>query len=244
MDLAVVNPMKCKFCGDESPLIQAHIIPAVFFRRIRRGPQALEMIANTPGEYLKKSPVGVYDRNIVCRKCELIWQEWDDYAQKLLGEEPLNGRAQYHGKRKICYVVENFDYEKLKLFFISLAWRASVSTQPFFSKVSLGEFQDTAKQYIENCDPGGSEDFSITLAKFDHPLAKTILDPHSEKILGVNYLRFYLANYVAYIKVDRMSTPMPFAQFSMTKGRPLYIFCRDFMKSKELNLIRMMLTGN
>ena len=93
--------MQCKFCGNDSKLIKAHIIPAGFFHRLKQGQEALEMITNKAGEYTKKSPVGVYDRTIVCNKCEAIWQEWDNYAQRLLAKEPLNGRALYKGDQII-----------------------------------------------------------------------------------------------------------------------------------------------
>jgi hypothetical protein len=201
------------------------------------------MMTNKAGEYTKKAPVGVYDQTIVCSKCESIWQEWDNYAQQLLADEPLNGRPRYHNNRKICYIVDNFEYRKLKLFFISMAWRASVSSHPFFSKVSLGQFEDIAKQHIANSDPGDSEDFSVTLARFDHPLAKSMLDPHAEKYSDVNYLRFYLAGYIAYIKVDHKPTPMPLSQFAMAENRPLYIICRDFARSKELDLMKKLASG-
>lgn len=229
--------MKCKFCGIESALIKAHIIPAGFFRRIQLGKEALEVITNTAGEYTKRSQLGEYDR-IVCCKCEAIWQEWDNYAQELLAEEPLNGTARYRGNRKICYVVDNYEYKKLKLFFISLVWRASVSSRKFFARVSLCQFEDKAKQHIVNNDPGGSEDFSVVLSKFDHPLSKAILDPYMYDNSGVNYVRFYLASYMADIKVDNKPTPVPLSQSIMAENRPLYIICRDFNKSKELDLMR------
>ena len=235
--------MKCKFCGNESSLIEAHVIPAVFFRRIKQGKKNLKLMTNKPDEHTKKAPVGVYDKTIICSKCESIWQEWDNYAQQLLADEPLNGRARYHNNEKIGYVVDNFEYKKLKLFFISMAWRASVSNHPFFSKVSLGQFEDIAKQHIENSDPGGSEDFSVTLAKFDHPLAKSTLDPHDDKHSDVNYVRFYLAGYVAYIKVDNKPAPMPLSKFAIAENRPLYIVCRDFTKSKELNLMKKLISS-
>ena len=235
--------MKCKFCGNERILIKAHIIPASFFRRIKQGTKALEMITNRAGEYTKKAPIGVYDKTIICSKCESIWQEWDTYAQQLLADEPLNGRARYHNNEKIGYVVDNFEYKKLKLFFISMVWRASVSSHQFYSKVSLGQFEDIAKQHIEKSDPGGSEDFSVTLAKFDHPLAKSTLDPHDDKHSDVNYVRFYLAGYIAYIKIDNKPAPMPLSKLAIAENRPLYIVCRDFTKSKELELMKKLISS-
>lgn len=235
--------MKCKFCGNESTLINAHVIPAGFFRRIRQGKEPLEVITNSAGEYTKKSQIGEYDKTIVCSNCESIWQEWDNYAQQLLAEEPLNGRARYYNNRKICYVVDNYEYSKLKLFFISIAWRASVSSRKFFRRVSLGQFEDIAKQHIMNGNPGDSEDFSVVVSKFNHPLAKGTLDPHMYQNSGMNYIRFYLAGYMADMKVDHKPTPNQLSQITMAENRPLYIICRDFTKSKELDLIKKLISG-
>jgi len=235
--------MKCKFCGNASPLINAHVIPAGFFRRIRQGREPLEVITNSAGEYTKKSPIGEYDNTIVCSNCEVIWQEWDNYAQQLLAQEPLNGRTRYYNNRKICYIVDNYEYTKLKLFFISMAWRASVSIRKFFRKVSLGQFEHIAKQHIMNGNPGGSEDFSVVVSKFNHSLAKGTLDPYMYQNSGVNYIRFYLAGYMADMKVDHKPTPNPLSQITMAENRPLYIICRDFTKSKELDLIKKLISG-
>ena len=125
-----------------------------------------------------------------------------------------------------------------------MVWRASVSSHPFFSKVSLGQFEDIAKQHIANSDPGNSEDFSVTLAKFDHPLARQTLDPHDDKHSDVNYIRFYLAGYTAYIKIDRKPAPEPLSQFAIGENRPLYIVCRDFTTSKELDLMKKLIAAN
>jgi len=235
--------MKCKFCGNESPLINAHVIPAGFFRRIRQGREPLEVITNSAGEYTKKSQIGEYDNTIVCSNCEVIWQGWDNYAQQLLAEQPLNGRTLYYNNRMICYIVDNYEYTKLKLFFISMAWRASVSTRKFFRNVSLGQFEDVAKQHIMNGNPGDSEDFSVVVSRFNHSLAKGTLDPHMYQNSGVNYIRFYLAGYMADMKVDRKPTPNPLSQITMAENRPLYIICRDFTKSKELELIKKLISG-
>jgi len=236
--------MKCKLCGNDTTLIKAHIIPAGLFRRLQKGMKPLEMITNKAGEYTKRAPVGVYDKTIVCSKCECIWQEWDNYAQKLLTDKLVKWQVRYSESKKICYIIDNYDYKKLKLFFISMAWRASVSSASFFSKVSLGPFEDIAKKHILDNDPGDCDTFSVTLAKFDHPLAKSILDPHEDKHSGINYFRFYLAGYIAYIKVDNKPAPMPLSQFALDARKSLYIICRDFEISKELKLMVNMIKSD
>jgi hypothetical protein len=235
--------MICCYCRQDKKLIRAHIIPEGFFRRLREGQRPLNILTNTPGEYPKKSPIGVYDRNILCDKCEKIFGGWDGYAQKLLADEPLHGKPIQDGTSWIGWEVSEYDYTRLKLFFISLLWRASVSKHAFYQKINLGSFEEKAKELIAQKNPGTSEEFGVLLAKFDHPLGSTILDPHPAKIpkdycFKVNYYQFYLASYIAYIKVDKRKTPSQMSCLLLKEGQPLIILGRDFIKSKELPLIR------
>ncbi len=236
--------MVCKFCNNERSLIKAHVIPAGFFRRLRSGNQAPTMLTNQPGEFPKKSPVGVYDNTILCRNCEGQFGDWDDYTQKLLQDEPWNGRKLFSDLQLIGYEVPTFDYTKLKLFFISLLWRASASSHPFYGRVSLGPYEQKAKSMIERQDPGSPEEFSVFLTKFDDEVGRSILDPHRERWSGVNYLRLYLAGYVAYVKVDKRKTPWPHCRFIASEKKPLYVIVKTKKGSKEFSLMNKILKAN
>lgn len=227
----------CRFCGQERKLVEAHIIPEGFFRRLRDNQDPPRLLTNKEGEYPKKAPIGVYDPSILCGECEPSFGDWDNYAQQFLGEEPGGGQPIYDGNQLVAYKVLEYDYVNLKLFFISLLWRASVSSHPFYKKVKLGPYEEESKQLIEQRNPGIENDFSVTLAKFDHPLGSSILDPHPDRWDNVNYYRFYLGGYVAYIKVDKRKAPKPFVDFMLTPVPPLYIICRNLEKSKEWPLM-------
>ena len=230
--------MACKFCKEEKKLIKAHVIPEGFFRRVRDGQVSPLIGTNKKGEYTKRSPIGVYDKTIVCGDCEGIWGDWDSYAQEFLGNFPLGGQPLYADGQKIGYRIDSYDYRKLKLFFVALLWRASASEQSFFSRIALGPFEEQAKQMISQGDPGPSGQFAVTLAKFEDPVATSMLDPHPEKWSGVNYCRFYLGGYVAYIKVDTRTGALPLKDFEISPERPLYVILRDLRRSKELLLMQ------
>ena len=237
--------MICRYCGEDKKLIKAHVIPEAFFRRLRDGRAPPRMLTNNKNEYPKRMPIGVYDNNILCEACEPHFEVWDNYAQELLGIEP-KGASHIVGKDQLAgYETHEYWYDLLKLFFISLLWRASVSNHNFYVKVQLGPFENIAKGFIERKNPGTPEDFSVTLAKFDHPLGETVFDPHPEKKEGVNYYRFYLGSYVAYIKVDKRKAPGLHVHFKMKPGEPLRIIMRNLERSKELPLIYdIVLTAN
>jgi hypothetical protein len=200
------------------------------------------MFSNKAGEYPKRAPIGVYDTQILCKDCESIFGDWDNYAQDLLREEPKNSSPILNGSQVLGYEINSYNYDSLKLFFISISWRASVSAQPFYQRIHLGPYEEIAKNFIEQRDPGSENDFSVTLAKFDHPLGQTILDPHLERRNGVNYIRFYLGSYVAYIKTDKRKAPEPLLDFILKRNQPLIIIGRDLEQSKELPLIKKIVT--
>ena len=234
--------MICKFCGNDRKLIKAHVIPEAFFRRSRSNPTSLRLITNRAGEHEKRAPIGMYDRALVCGDCESLWKTWDEYAQILLADPPLNSEARYRNGKILAHIVKDYDYDKLKLFFISMLWRASASTQPFFSKIMLGPFEQAAKELILSRDPGAPEDFAVILAKFNASLAKHVtLDPDRLELWGVKWYRFYIAGYVAHVKVDKKPCPLPWSIISLSRDRPLVIMRKDFRKSKELRSATNML---
>jgi hypothetical protein len=183
----------------------------------------------------------VYDQHILCEECEPFFGEWDNYAQRFLIEEPP-WKALYAENQRIGYAVWEYDYKNLKLFFLSLLWRSSVSVHPFYSRVNLGPYEGAARTLIKTANPGSENEFSVTLAKFDHPLGGVILDPHPDKWDDINYCRFYLGGYVAYIKVDKRQTPDPHRSIMLREKPPLYVICRDLERSKELPLMKKIAT--
>lgn len=199
--------MNCRLCDKERPLIKAHIIPEGFFRVLRDETEVPHLLTNKPGAYPKKAPIGVYDKSILCKDCDQIFAPWDDHAQQVMLHEFSNALPIEVGQTRFGWRIDRFDYSQLKLFFISLLWRASVSMHDFYRKVSLGRFEDELKDIIRKKEPGPADAFAVTLAKFDHPDLTCMLDPHTERFHGINYCRFYLAGFTAHIKVDHRPSP-------------------------------------
>jgi hypothetical protein len=227
--------MKCKFCQKDKKLIKAHIIPEGFFRRLRDGQDPPRIL--TEKDFPKRAPIGVYDTAILCADCEKMFGDWDHQGQMILAEAPI-GEPIKNNEKIVAYKISDFNYDHLKLFFISLLWRASVSSQPFYKRIKLGPYEKITKNHIENSNPGSDEDFAITISRFDdHQFSSVTLDPHTERFQGVNYCRFYMASYVVYVKVDKRLAPSPLNQFRVKKEEPIYVICRDLARSKELPLI-------
>jgi hypothetical protein len=189
----------CPFCTLPGKKVKAHIIPRAFFEDISADGSMLKQ--RELECYPKKMPVGVYDDGIWCLSCETKYGGWDNYAIDVL-RTPLENFLALPS----AYELEIDKPEELKLFFISLIWRASTSSQRLFNNVSLGKFADTAKRLLASSSPGSVEDFS-TIISYSGADECLIAEPVKVRHSGVLFYRFYLGRFKVDIKVSSQPTP-------------------------------------
>lgn len=147
--------MICRYCEDGTDVVNAHVVPAGFFRRLRSDAGPMRILANNHEDYPRRAPTWVYDSTILCSGCEPRFGEWDQYGQEILADVPL-GVPQKIGSHIVGYELAEWRYEPLKLFFVSLAWRASVSTHDFYRRIRLGPYESQAKAMLESSRAGDS----------------------------------------------------------------------------------------
>lgn len=229
--------MICKLCGSAKSLVKSHIIPESFFRELRKVPGNIKIIPTNKAEHSKKAPIGIYDMRILCIDCEKAFGDADFYADVVLNKTQELKELRNHTGR-IGFIIENIQHDRLKRFVITLLWRASVSSMPFFRNVKLGPLENYAKQLILQASTGNADDFSFVLASFNptDPRSKIIFDPHSEKWYGRNYYRFYLGGYVLYVKADSQSTPAEWASLIPQDNNLIIIDRGDFQQSHEFGI--------
>jgi hypothetical protein len=133
--------MKC--CGlncTSTDLIEAHIIPRAFARDMMAGAKH-----NVRGSMDKVRPDqhGVYDREILCAKCDGQLGHYDDYAIKVCRTFDTK-HSEFDGR----FLMPDIDGDKLAKFALAVLWRASISTRDEFKKVDLGLYEDIAKEVL------------------------------------------------------------------------------------------------
>lgn len=226
--------MECKLCGCDKKLVDAHIIPRSFHEPLKQGGQTPIIITSNPGVYPKQSHIGVYDKEIVCEVCEKIFSPWDDYGNKFLTQEFEEARYIGCSGERLAYNLGPCNYDNLKLFFLSVLWRAGVSKQQLFNKVQLGPYEEKLRQVILSKEAGRVADFSVALSKFDAPANETgILNPDRTKYEGVIHYRLYLGGYMAIIKVSSQPSPKCFDGLYIAPNQDVFCLLRNFRESKE-----------
>jgi hypothetical protein len=78
---------RCCFCEQERKLIRAHIIPEAFFRANRDESNELYILSSRSKDFARRARVGEYDEDLLCAECEQKFQDYDDYAARVLLEQ-------------------------------------------------------------------------------------------------------------------------------------------------------------
>jgi hypothetical protein len=237
----------CKLCEEERALVRAHIIPDAFNRDLK-GDAATAPVMLSSKDFPKRRPGGHYDDALVCEHCERRFSAWDDYGADLFlhrlraDENPwCDESGAVH-----CFRFDNVQYELLKLFAISLLWRSSETSLPFFSRIALGPHAKKAREMILSGDPGTPEEFSVFAARWtaqpEHKLiAETQLGPYTARLQGINEVKIFLAGSILHVKVDKRPHVSPFAELILRPGLPMFVIARELEGSKDIQVVRPIL---
>lgn len=231
--------MKCKLTFKEVDGVKAHIIPKSFYNIDCANKIPLKIISSNEGIYPQRSQTGIYDSNIVTEDGEAIFQLLDDYACDLLIKNISSAKPIFDNE---ALQIDSYDYHKLKLFFLSVLWRASVSQSQFFKKVSLGIHEEIIRKALLIHDAGSPDFYSVILSIFDKPANNVpTLSPEKSRFDEVNCYKLYLSNFIVLVKVDsNRQFEEPLRSFCLENKKPLYILNRNFMDSKERGLMKTM----
>ena len=235
----------CKLCEKENiAMAKCHVIPRALYGKSLKDPLGpAKLITNTPGHYPKKTRIGIYDSGIVCQACEQRFGPWDDYANTLLLRSDPDEVLE-KGDQRGAYIYKKPDYKRLKLFFMSMLWRAHHSTQDFFKGVQLKtKLEKKLRALVRMGQPGTRETFAVFLARFDDSMAEAFMHPFHERYEGVGVYRFFFSMHVAYIKVTNQPLPQTFRPMALAPDRDLVILAREFRGSKELAAFRQLMAA-
>lgn len=224
----------CHLCCEEKKLVKAHLLPEAFFRFMypdgKNDGSAL-MLVERGKDYPGQSRIGLYDQNILCDTCDGDLGTYDEYgATILLHSEPKFIVKTDHGEG---FIFDRGDPGKLKLFFLSVLWRFSVSTLPETQSIKLPiQFENVLQQMIRNGNPGGVDDFSVVITRLkyrnpDDELHKIFTVPSRGRTHGgINHWTLHIPNgYEVLIKVDSRSQSDKLRGTTLCNGKKVYVVC-------------------
>lgn len=181
--------MKCALCLEDKKLRKSHIIPEFFYKPIyEEDPERYFGVSTDSSEGIDHRQQGIWGR-LLCGDCEQHLSKWEDYASTLLYQ-----RAQVQ-EISIGLRVVNVEYEKFKLFLLSLLWRAGATSRKEFSEVSLGPHEEKLRRMLIESEPGPPEKYGcmpVLCPKYKDLLQKMIISPDTVKVRAHHVVRFLL----------------------------------------------------
>ena len=140
---------------------------------------------------------------MLCWNCEqFLSTEYEDYAERNFFSKQLP-KPSLHGKTKRIEV-KGLDYKKMKLFMLSILWRAGVTNHEFFKHVQLGPHEAVLRHMLLNGNPGGVDDYGFITCtiKFNGSDFKDFfVEPTPSRLAEVRSYRFVFSGLLVFFVV-------------------------------------------
>jgi hypothetical protein len=202
------------------------------------------VVGSASDSYPLRRPGGLYDEELLCDPCEQRFGPWDQYgAECLLQRFKDDAQPITFNGETLAYQINNWDEETLRMFALSLLWRAAATTNPVFSRVTLGSYAERLRQIMLTGTPGSSNDFSVLLCRWitrpeNERLALAQISPYAGRLEGINMSKLYLGGFVFYIKSDRRPYPKSLTKLMLYPARLVYALARPLEGSNDIIAVR------
>lgn len=198
----------CRLLHTEGEFAKSHIIPDAFMRRISPSPFMQWDGESRP----RKMFSGWYDTELLGHEGEAIIARYDDYIAKVLYSAGWTYRKRRpHNKPEelkdnfiagFPYSIEPVNTNQIRLFALSLLWRAAETNNSGFSDVKLRpELREDLRQRIVSGDAGNFMEFPVYFTFFDSKYELTKMSPI--RFQGHPFFRFFLDGVACYVAKSR-----------------------------------------
>ena len=146
----------CRLCLISSELQKSHIISDSIIRLLRDktlGNRFYEL-HNKQNKIIQDGP----KEYLLCNDCEQKIGRYEKYFKEAI-HFSRHGIEIRHNQK--CVIINNLNYRKMKLFFLSLLWRMSISSLTEFENVCIGDNEETIRKMIVAEEPGKSSEYSV-----------------------------------------------------------------------------------
>ena len=190
--------MRCALCHEDRELRRSHIIPEFLHAAMYDETHRFWVVSADESQRNAIKQKGEWER-LLCEACEDKFGKVERYASLIL-KGGLPFKANRDGN---LIFIEGIDYSKFKLFQLSILWRASVSSRPLFEEVTLGPYEEQARQLLLRDDPGDPTEFGCVMWGITLVPGKTpglIMQPVKARIGNLITYKFVFGGFVwAYV---------------------------------------------
>lgn len=169
---------KCKLCqiGNLVLVEHSHIYPLFFYNDSNFFAQNRKTFSNGTHPLSNKevdsykNKQGVFEKHIMCKGCETIISNYEGYGAKFLRNLNQGEHIYFEDNIHTYQFFKGVDYKKFKLFFLSLYWRGSISTDIHcrYSKLPKS-VEEQLRSMVYEEDPGHEMQFPMIFNRMERP---------------------------------------------------------------------------
>jgi hypothetical protein len=216
--------MPCRLCLKDKELRNSHIIPEFFYKPLYDDKHRINTLISDK-EIHAYHQKGVRER-LLCHDCEQQIGRYENYVRKMFyGGVPLDFPQ---NPDHLC--IKNIEYRKMKLFQMSLLWRASISTHPFFGFINLGPYEEKIRLMICEENPGSRYEIGCLLVFYQNEnnrvVDELILQPMKLRSNGHQSYAFILGGALWLFIVSSHSRQFVYSDYFLDESGSLKIFRR------------------
>lgn len=192
---------ECALCLQAVKLCRSHILSKFLIKGTYADEGYALVKSALPGESTQKHQGGHWE-HLLCVECEKRFGDLEDYARDVLVKrerDPAPGMPQ-------LVAIRGIDYQRFKLFQMSLLWRISASRLPFYSRVDLGPIEEELRVMLLAGDPGEPWQFGCLMAVVtmqDGTPAHALVEPTPANVNGYRKVKFVAGGYTWIYSVSR-----------------------------------------
>lgn len=214
--------MRCKLCELDRPLQRSHIIPEFLYKSMYDDLHRFHVISAAVDQPDSMEQKGLREP-LLCGECETKLSRWESYAHDVL----TGGIELHYRKKGRSVIVDGFDYAKMKLFQLSILWRAGVSSLQLFSHVDLGAHEPKLRQMLADETPGDAAAYGCVIFGLIDDEGKTatnlIVQPERIKMGAHVGYRFIFGGFAWYFVVSSRKPTEDFSVGFLTReGRLVF----------------------
>ena len=189
--------------------------------------------------FIKRPSSGEWEGGLLCSDCDnRLLGGYESYASKAIyggklqeDESPVCNN--YINKEGVQFsTCTNISYAKMKIFLLSILWRASISSRPLFSEISLGAHEEIIRKMIYDEAPGNINDYPIIIMTSikDKSMPKDIIfHPSKLRMEGGSRVYNFMIGAIYYL----------FYVNSKSHSLPEFVLNQTLNPKNELNIIHM-----
>jgi len=212
-------------CLKRKPLCDSHIIPEFFYKPLYDTRHRFHIISSTAGHKPQFKKKGIKEP-LLCEGCECTLNKYEKYARGIF----LGGQEIECENKPSRIVVRSLEYQMLKLFQMSILWRASVAKHPLFSNIALGPHEERLRSMLYSGTAGEPYEYGcalICLLDNGKPLTDLILQPVEIRLQGHRCYRFCINGFFWHYFVSSHNPGRPWSDLFLQKEGSMIVYLTE-----------------